>query len=52
MAIDLCRKDDVGNWQIVNYEAGDLIDLKNINLTFPIQQMYEDIVFVVEENRD
>jgi Uma2 family endonuclease len=59
MAIDLYRKDDSGNWYILNYEAGDSlaqpfgtkIDLKSVNLTFSIEQVYEDIEFVVEENQ-
>jgi Uma2 family endonuclease len=58
MAIDLYRRDDAGNWYIVNYEAGDSlaqpfgtkIDLQSVNLTFSIEQVYEDITFDVEDN--
>jgi Uma2 family endonuclease len=50
IAIDLYRKDESGNWYIVNYEVGDAIDLKSINLTFSIEQVYEDIVFVVDDS--
>jgi Uma2 family endonuclease len=49
MAIDLYRKDESGNWCIVNYEAGDSIALKSVNLTFPIEQVYEDIIFIEED---
>ena len=49
MAIDLYRKDESGNWYIINYEPGESIDLKSVNLTFRIEQVYEDVVFVVEE---
>ena len=49
MAIDLYRKDELGNWYILNYEAGDSIDLTSINLTFSLEKVYEDVVFVVEE---
>lgn len=49
IAIDLYRKDEAGNWQIFNYEPGDEIELRSVNLTFPIEQIYEDIVFVIEE---
>ncbi len=49
IAIDLYHKDDTGNWQIVNYEPGDSINLKSVNLTFSIKQLYDDIEFVVEE---
>jgi Uma2 family endonuclease len=50
MAIDLYRKDDSGNWYILNYEAGDSIDLKSVNLTFSIEQVYEDIEFAVDDS--
>ena len=49
MAIDLYRKDEAGNWYIINYQAGDSIELKSINLTVPIEQVYEEIEFIVEE---
>ena len=29
--------------------AGDWIDLKSVNLTSPIEQVYEDIEFVVDD---
>jgi Uma2 family endonuclease len=45
IAIDLYRKDEAGNWNIINYEAGDAIELRSINLTYSIEQIYEDIVF-------
>ena len=50
MAIDLYRKDEAGNWYIINYEAGDSIELKSVNLTVPIEQVYEEIEFIVEED--
>ena len=50
MAIDLYRKDESGNWYIINYEAGDSIELKSINLTCSIEQVYEEIEFIVEED--
>jgi Uma2 family endonuclease len=45
VAIELFRKNNGDNWQIINYQAGDLIELKSVNLTFPIEQVYEEIVF-------
>lgn len=51
MAIDLYHKDESLNWYIINYEAGDWIDLKSANLTFSIEQVYEDVVFLVEESK-
>jgi Uma2 family endonuclease len=46
IAIELFRKNDGNNWQIINYRSGDSIELQSINLTFPIEQVYEEIVFV------
>jgi Uma2 family endonuclease len=43
MAIDLYRKNDVGEWTIINYRAGDLVELKSVNLSFPIERVYRGI---------
>jgi Uma2 family endonuclease len=43
LEIDLYHKDDVGNWLIFNYQAGDLVDLKSINLSFPVEQIYRGL---------
>lgn len=45
IAIDLYRKNERGNWEIFNYQLGDHIELQSIDLTFPIESVYEDIVF-------
>lgn len=45
IAIDLYRKNDRSNWEIFNYESGDNIDLQSIGLIFPIESVYEDIIF-------
>jgi Uma2 family endonuclease len=45
IAIDLYRKNDLGEWVINNYRIGDVIELKSINLTFPIEQIYRGIAF-------
>ena len=45
IAIDLYRKNDRGNWEIFNYQSGDNIELRSIELSFPIESVYEDIVF-------
>jgi Uma2 family endonuclease len=50
ISIDLYHKDDTGNWQIINYEPGESIELKSVNLTFPIEQVYEDIEFVMDDS--
>jgi Uma2 family endonuclease len=45
ISIDLHRKNDAGEWVIINYRAGDLVELKSINLSFPIERVYRGIVF-------
>ena len=41
--IDLYHKNDAGEWLIINYQAGDTIELKSINLSFPIEQIYRGL---------
>ncbi|MEH1916058.1 Uma2 family endonuclease [Nostoc sp.] len=41
--IDLYHKNDAGDWLIINYKAGDAIELKSINLNFPIEQIYRGL---------
>ncbi len=47
MEIELFRKTDRDNWQILNYQLGDVVELKSINLSIPIEQIYEDIEFEI-----
>jgi len=42
--IDLYHKKENGEWIIVNYKEGDMIELKSINLTFAIAQIYRGLV--------
>ncbi len=49
MAIELFRKVD-NNWSIIDYEPGDVVELTSVKLTFPIEQVYEDIVFSIEKS--
>jgi Uma2 family endonuclease len=49
IAIDLYRQNELGNWEIINYQAGDAIKLKSINLSCLIEDIYEDIVFEAVE---
>ncbi len=41
--IDLYHKNDAGDWLIINYKAGDTIELKSVNLNFPIEQVYRGL---------
>jgi len=46
--MDLYHKNDAGEWIILNYKAGDIIELKSINLSFPIEQVYRGLVLTPE----
>jgi Uma2 family endonuclease len=43
MEIDLYHKNEAGDWLIINYKAGDTIQLKSINLNFPLEQIYRGL---------
>ena len=49
IAIDIYTKDERGKWDIINYRSGELVELASINLTFSIEQVYEDIIFNADE---
>ncbi|MCT7986434.1 Uma2 family endonuclease [Laspinema sp. A4] len=46
--MDLYHKNDAGDWLIINYKAGDTIELKSINLSFPIEQVYRGLDLTLE----
>jgi Uma2 family endonuclease len=48
--MDLYHKNDTGDWIIINYQARDIVELKNINLNFPIEQVYRGLVLTPESN--
>ena len=41
--MDLYHKNEAGDWLIINYQAGDKVELKSINLSFPIEQIYRNL---------
>lgn len=41
--VDLYHKNESGSWEIINYQAGDSIELKSVNITFPIERIYQGI---------
>jgi Uma2 family endonuclease len=45
VAIDIYHQKDTGEWVILSYRSGDLVELKSIDLSIPIEQIYEEIVF-------
>jgi Uma2 family endonuclease len=46
--IALYSKNDRGKWEITRYIAGDMVELKSVNLSFPIEQVFDGIVFAPE----
>lgn len=46
--MDLYHKNEVGDWLIINYKEGDTIELKSINLSFPIEQVYRSLTLTPE----
>lgn len=46
--VDLYHKNNLGEWIILNYQAGDIIELKSIDLRFPIEQIYRGLVLTPE----
>lgn len=46
--MDLYHKNDAGEWIIINYQAGDTVELKSINLSFAIEQVYRGLVLTPE----
>jgi Uma2 family endonuclease len=46
--MDLYRKKDTGEWIIINYKEGDTVELKSINLSFPIEQVYRGLILTLE----
>jgi Uma2 family endonuclease len=51
VALDLYSKNDRGKWEITNYKAGDLVELASVDLKFPIEEVFEDITFTVEQSQ-
>jgi hypothetical protein len=48
MEIDLYHQRETGEWMILNYQEGDPIALKSINLSFQIEQIYRGLVLTPE----
>lgn len=45
IAIDIYHKNAAGDWLFLSFRSGDQLELKSINLSLPIEQFYEEIVF-------
>lgn len=46
--IDLYQKQETGKWVILNYKEGDIVELRSINLNFPIAQIYRELALTPE----
>jgi Uma2 family endonuclease len=46
--MDLYHRKDNGEWIIINYQEGDTVELKSINLSFAIEQVYRGLVLTLE----
>lgn len=46
--MDLYHKNDAGEWIILNYKEGDTVELKSINFSLPIGQVYRGLVLTPE----
>ena len=45
MRLDVHQRNEGDRWKLISYEAGDLVELKSVNLSFSIDLVYEDIIF-------
>lgn len=41
--MDLYHKNEAGDWIIINYQGGDIIELKSIHLSFAIEHVYRGL---------
>ena len=46
--MDLYHRNEAGDWIILNYKEGDIIELKSIDLSFAIEQVYRGLVLTPE----
>jgi Uma2 family endonuclease len=46
--MDLYHKNDAGEWMIINYQEGDIVELKSIDLRFEIDRVYRGLVLTPE----
>lgn len=45
IAIEIFRRTQEDTWQILNYQTGDVVELTSVAFTFPMEAIYEDIMF-------
>ncbi len=52
IGVEIFRLNENGKWELTPYAEGDEIHLTSINLTFPIEHLYEDITLISETAND
>lgn len=45
MEIELFRRTEGGDWRIINYQRGDVVELKSVGFSCRIEEVYEDVLF-------
>jgi hypothetical protein len=48
--IDLHHKNEAGDWMMINYQVDDTVDLRSIDLRFPIEQIYHGLTLSPEDH--
>jgi Uma2 family endonuclease len=48
ICMDIYQRNKRDRWEFITYEIGAAIELQSVNLSVPIEQIYEDIMFVKE----
>ncbi len=48
MCLDVYHLNERGKWELTTYGEGELVELKSVNLTVPIEQIYRNVVFAPE----
>lgn len=43
--INIYRRNSRNRWEIISYAAHEYVELESLNLSFPIEQIYENIIF-------
>ena len=46
--MDLYHKNDAGDWIILNYKEGEIVELKSIHLSVPIEQVYRGLTLTAD----
>ncbi|MEA5419292.1 Uma2 family endonuclease [Spirulina sp. CCNP1310] len=45
MEIELFRRTEGGDWRIINYQEGDVVELRSVGFSCRIEEVYDDVLF-------